>query len=108
MSLANRAVLFILASYAMFAQPGLPACWLMQTPCAVHFHLPGMAEVPHSHDYLFDFVRANTAPALPQVVLSAGQWVAFLSLVAVWRAPAASAVFPSGWVPKAQYPPPRY
>ncbi len=107
MSLGTRIALFLLAIYSMFAQPGIPACWLMEKPCEVHFHLPGMAEVPHSHEYLFDMARSSGVPILPMVSLSASQLLTLLGLINLWQVLAARVIGKCVWIPGAQIPPPK-
>ena len=107
MTLAKRAILLFLFFYTMAAQPGLPACWLMAKPCAVHFHLAGMAEIPHSHGYLFDLVRATAGPILPSAVPPAGQLLALIGLVKLWKELTKHLVINHSWVLSALVPPPR-
>ena len=107
MSLVTRAALFFLAIYAMFAQPGLPACWLMQKPCEFHFHLPGMAEVPHSHEYLFDMARSSGVPILPLVTSSASQVLLLLGLVNLWLLILDKILDKGEWRQDVQIPPPK-
>ena len=107
MATVKRTIILGLLLYTMFAQPGLPACWLMENPCAVHFHLPGMEEVPHSHIYLFDLVRASSGPALPSVDLVDVQLFALLGLIEVWKEFSQALVLNQSWDGLALYHPPK-
>lgn len=107
MSLATRIALFFLAIYSIFAQPGIPACWLMERPCEVHFHLPGMAEVPHSHEYLFDMARSSGVPILPMATLSASQLIALLGFTNLWQNLLTWVIVSSEWIASALIPPPK-
>jgi hypothetical protein len=58
------------AVYTIFAQPGLPSCWLERIACESHPHPDGHPERPHSHQYLFDDMQAAGA-AIPEQVVPA-------------------------------------
>ena len=107
MSLAVRISLFFLAFYTIFAQPGIPACWLMQKACGFHTHLAGMADRPHTHEYLFDMASAMNAIALPQVFFSASLLVMLMSLINLWRGLHSHVIAWSDFTLTVQLPPPR-
>jgi hypothetical protein len=76
--------LVFLVFYLSLAQPGIPACWLMDDPCQVHIHYDKHhAENLHHHDYLFELTTTNPAPALltmlvPLSLLLAGLFLTLL------------------------------
>ena len=45
-----------MAAYTIFAQPGMPPCWLEKTACEIHPHFSREQEEDphHSHLYLID------------------------------------------------------
>ncbi len=94
------------AIYTMFAQPGLPSCWLEQKACEAHPHPDGHPERPHSHGYLFDDMQASGA-AIPQHITPAHMILRLLQQVNItWnlRQPAFSTIT---WFALAEPPPPR-
>jgi hypothetical protein len=61
-----RPAILLWAIYTMFAQPGLPACWLEAVPCQFHVHFGhGHAELPHSHAYLYDLAQGQASQPNP-------------------------------------------
>jgi hypothetical protein len=59
----HRGALVFWAIYMLFAQPGLPACWLEAVPCEFHIHFnEPQADTPHDHAYLIDEIM-GVAPA---------------------------------------------
>ncbi len=94
------------AIYTMFAQPGLPPCWLERKACEVHPHPDGHPERPHSHGYLFEDMQAAGA-AIPQTITPAHMILRLLQQVHItWKLhqPAFSI---STWSAMADPPPPR-
>lgn len=74
------------AGWLVLTQPGLPSCWLELDPCEVHVHFGDEhAGKPHSHGYLFDMSKAQTAAGLPVHVIPASLLLALLFSTSIFR-----------------------
>jgi hypothetical protein len=86
--LINRLVgwfTIFLAVYTFFAPAGLPSCWLEKKACEIHPHPGGHAELPHSHEYLFEDMQADGV-AIPEQAIPTGLLLRFLQQVSIsWR-----------------------
>ncbi|HVN54240.1 MAG TPA: hypothetical protein VMT46_07910 [Anaerolineaceae bacterium] len=102
-----RWILLLLAAYTLFAQPGLPACWLEAQPCASHPHPFGHAEEPHSHDYLLDMVLSGAAPAAPIVFAPLAEILALMGLADIFRYLGEHLAQGGAWKPVSITPPPK-
>ncbi len=108
---AARVGLVLWAVYIMFAQPGLPACWLEAVPCAFHVHFGhGHAEAPHSHAYLIDISQGQGSQPYPHPAADSMLLVLLLALSgATARLKQARHVYcPAGWAFAPEPPPPRF
>ncbi len=94
------------AIYTIFAQPGLPSCWLERKACEVHPHPDGHPERPHSHQYLFDDMEA-AGLALPQQVIPASLLLRLLQHSAISWNLHQPTFTKLGWVVVFDPPPPR-
>jgi hypothetical protein len=106
-----RFAILLWAVYTMFAQPGLPACWLEQQPCEYHVHFGGhQAQMPHTHFYLIDLSQGMAAQPAPLVQVSSTLLVLFLSLsgVKLWQRKHATTLNASGWMTRPESPPPKF
>jgi len=105
-----RLAILLWAFYTMFAQPGLPACWLEQQPCEYHVHFGGhQAQFPHTHFYLIDLSLGVAAQPAPLAQVSSTLLVLFLSLsgVKLWQRKNAAMLNGSGWMMDPEPPPPK-
>lgn len=103
------AVLAGLAGYLCLAQPGLCPYWmigdlsLLAAADAEHTHQPAA----HHHDQSRDYFLTATAPAVPQVVLSAAALLALLAAAARLEIVADRRLTALPWRPLPLFPPPR-
>ena len=74
----RRTFILWLAVYTLFAQPHLPACWLMNHPCEVHPHPDHNENLPHSHEYLLDLLDGVPADARPETLGASALLLALL------------------------------
>ena len=104
-----RAAIVFLAIYTMFAQPGLPACWLEAEPCEFHMHLSKeQAESPHSHTYLIDQIQGVASAALSIMTPAATLiYLMQLSGMGLLNRPYQQAPTAGGWLAVIDPPPPR-
>ncbi len=77
--------LAFMAAYLSLAQPGICPCWLIKDVHDIHPHPAGHADVPHSHDYLFEMFASApaVAPSLP--AQSPSFFLQHVSARGVWR-----------------------
>ncbi len=105
-----RTLLLALAFYTMFAQPGLPACWLEKEPCKVHPHFSeAQAESPHSHTYLVDQALGQSTAA-PNRTLPAAALVWLLLMMGLLpvRKEQAASFSAARWLALPEPPPPKF
>jgi len=95
-----------LASYTVFAQPNLPACWLEQVACGSHPHPGGHADQPHSHEYLYDSLIA-AASGLSKALAPVEKLLELLRSTRVGWYLRIKGVFANGDEPVPSAPPPR-
>ncbi len=94
------------AIYTIFAQPGLPSCWLERKACEVHPHPDGHPERPHSHEYLFTDMQAAGA-AIPQQLIPANLLLRLLQSIAISIHLHQPTFSEQAWIALAEPPPPR-
>lgn len=106
--LTLRILSLIWAGMTVFAQPGLPPCWLEAQACQTHAHFsPTHEQTPHSHAYLFDLAQSSTLQALPNLVIPLSVLLALLG-GARPRQRLTAAVLPvNAWISPLDPPPPR-
>jgi hypothetical protein len=106
-----RLVLMALAFYTMFAQPGLPACWMEQQPCKFHPHFSdAQAESPHDHNFLFDQVLGQAAPASLSLLLPAAAllWMLMMMGLLPFRKESPDYFSVARWLALPEPPPPKF
>ncbi|MEA4906951.1 MAG: hypothetical protein VB089_05000 [Anaerolineaceae bacterium] len=103
-----RTAVLLLALYTLFAQPGLPACWMMQRPCDLHDHPYQYTNPLHRYNYLFDDVSSGEAPLLPSLWPQTAELLHIIGLSDLTRSVARP--YPAGgsWLPDLPTPPPRH
>jgi hypothetical protein len=104
-------LLAFMACYLCLAQPGMCPYWMIgdvstlsATPTGgEHAH----HQAQHNHSQQRDFFLATTAPALPQVTLTAAALLALLAAAALQMSVIERRVTVVAWRPLPLFPPPR-
>ena len=105
-----RLAILLWAVYTIFAQPGLPACWLEAVPCEFHVHFGhGHADVPHSHTYLYDLVQGQASLPYPFPAFDSMLLILLLALSgpAAWLMVKSENTPVAGWIFAPDPPPPK-
>ncbi len=105
-------MLVFMASYLCLAQPGMCPYWMIgdvstlsATPMgSTHEH----HQPQHNHSQNRDFFLATTAPALPQVFLTAAALLALLAAAARTISVIERRLTVVDWQPLPLFPPPRF
>jgi hypothetical protein len=108
MRLSTRVLLLFLACYTVFAQPDLPACWLMEQACSVHPHFSqDLAGIPHSHDYLLDLSISSGVPAVAIALIPLAMLIAAVLNGALFLELTRQLLCGTAWDLDPKFPPPR-
>jgi hypothetical protein len=105
-----RVPVLLWAIYLMFAQPGLPACWLEAVPCEFHVHFSAeQAETPHSHNYLLDQALGQTAARPLDSQMPAASLLFLLAMAGLlgWNSRPAARLPGDDWPGLLEPPPPK-
>jgi len=104
----TRLVILPLAIYTLFAQPGLPACWLMRESCEAHPHPFQDAHQPHTHDYLFETAASSGLPTLPSLLPPVEEVLAALIAGLITLCLSSEIITQKPWSPVRLFPPPKF
>jgi hypothetical protein len=108
MSRRVRLFVFYLIVYSVFAQPGLPPCWLMAHSCSIHPHPGGHPEIPHSHNFLSDLAQAYTDGVAPALPVPIRLLIASIYMTLLFFLNQNERLIGTGWVSSPEPPPPRF
>lgn len=86
--------------------PGVCPCWLMFDPAEHHPHPDGHPERPHTHDYLLDYFRSQTAVAVPDLSLPAALLIALQASSGLRQPLGHAEAHAAGWSAAPLTPPP--
>lgn len=79
----------------------------MADPAEHHPHFDLLPFLPHSHGYLLDYFRSQTAAAAPAMTISLALWLAALASAATWADLHWPFDFSPDWQAGVDLPPPR-
>lgn len=104
--------LVFMAGYLCVAQPGMCPYWMIGD-VSILSGAPANAEharhhPQHNHNQNRDFFLATTAPAMPQVILTAAALLALLAGAARLESVFERRLIASDWQPSPLSPPPRF
>jgi hypothetical protein len=99
------AYLFTLA--ITITPPGVCPCWLMLDPGAHHPHFDGHPEIPHQHEYLFEYFQSQTVVPPPIASIPVALLIALQAASGLLSQIAAESLLRLGWVRAPLTPPPR-
>jgi hypothetical protein len=79
----------------------------MIDPAKQHPHLDGRPDLPHDHQYLFDFFQSQTVAAVPLLLVPIGLLIALQTASGLWHQIASQSFSNNGWATTPLTPPPR-
>ncbi len=97
---------FVILGVALMP-PGVCPCWLMFDPAANHPHFDGHPEIPHDHEYLFDYFQSQTVAASSLALIPAALLIALQAVSGLLRNLTGHVLLGDGWAYLPPTPPPR-